>query len=73
MEQSSDPRRDDGDRTNAEAIDDQTKIYEQAFNLSPETSRLAAEDSVAGNDGKPASDDVDEARAARARALEDAR
>ncbi len=68
MERSTDPRRNDGDRTTAEAVDDRADIYKKTFGLAPETARLVAEDTVASRERNPASDDVDEARAARARA-----
>ncbi|GAC1310636.1 MAG: hypothetical protein NVS2B3_08040 [Vulcanimicrobiaceae bacterium] len=70
MNDSNDPRRDDGRQTIEEAVEDHAKIYAETFGLSPETARLTAEDSVASRERNPASDDVDEERAARARAQE---
>lgn len=64
------PARNDGSQTIEEAVADHATIYEETFGLSPETARLAAEDNVASRERNPASDDVDEERAARARETE---
>ncbi|MBC5799939.1 MAG: hypothetical protein GIX03_01470 [Candidatus Eremiobacteraeota bacterium] len=58
--------RDGGERTIGEEVDDQTTILGNAFNLSPETARVTAEDEVASRMRNPASDDVEEARIAEA-------
>jgi len=70
MESSEDPKRDDAAGTTGEAVDQHATVYEQTFGLSPETARLAAEDNLKTGERKPASDDVDEARAAEARATD---
>lgn len=66
MNDREDTGRDDGERTIGEEVDDQTTILENAFNLSPETARVTAEDKVASRMRNPASDDVEEARIAEA-------
>lgn len=58
----------DGD-ANEEIVAD-ANIHEKTFDLAPETALLVAEDLAATGDRKPASDDVDAARAAAARAIE---
>jgi hypothetical protein len=68
MDTPNEPDRDD--RTDDEAVKAHATIYEQALNLPPETARLAAEDNVTTGERKPASNDVDAARAAEARATE---
>ncbi len=68
MNDRNDTGRDDGERTIGEEVDDQTTILKNAFNLSPETSRVTAEDKVASRMRNPASDDVEESRIAEAQA-----
>ncbi len=66
MNDRNDTGRDDGERTIAEEVDDQATILKNAFNLSPETARVTAEDKVASRMRNPASDDVEEGRIAEA-------
>jgi hypothetical protein len=68
MNERNDTGRNDGERTISEEVGEQAKLLEQTFNLSPETARVTAEDKVASRMRNPASDDVDDARAAAARA-----
>jgi len=70
MEKSNDADRVDNELTAGDAAEERAKMYERTFNLQPETARLAAEDKATSGERKPASDDVDETRAAEARALE---
>ncbi len=66
MNDRNDTGRDDGKRTIGEEVDDQTTTLKNAFNLSPETARVTAEDKVASRMRNPASDDVEESRIAEA-------
>ncbi len=52
------------------AVTDEAQLLEKNLKLPPEAAAVAASDLHAGSTRKPASDDVDSARAAAARATE---
>ena len=59
----------DDDRDVRPAVAEEAENDRQTFDLEPETAEVVARDRNAGMRRKPASNDVDEARAARARAM----
>lgn len=64
------------EKTVGEELDEQTSFLENAFNLSPETAKVTAEDTLGNRRREPASDRVEDARVTAAsehNALQDAR
>ena len=64
-------RSDDHDKTIGEAVGERADLLKKTFNLPPETAQVAAENKIAKGMRAPASDDVDNERAAEARATPD--
>ena len=56
----------DDDRTTDEKVADRASTLEQTFSMSPETAHATVRDNLASGTRKPASDEVDEERVARA-------